>query len=923
MPSLTKVKILLLVLSMFVYAASMAQSFEFEVTTLPSGWSIYSVPEKFGNKQPLILRNSNSEYKYYEVENGRYQQPLFAPDDILTFLSVQPAYNDMAYVFYVMQGVPGAKIGLRTENGFVNKTPSGAAINNFQFHTKNLLEISRVDDTKQFFWIDQNNDFYPFDFAGTYEEIQYYHQLNEEQHFFKLRKADDTYDIKVAIGDFVTNINLNVLDYVIMGDFKKNGYINTFSKSGTGNAWEVRKRTDIGVSNFNDPLPNVGYSLVPLSQSSTESLVAYFNSTTSGIWRFDNVNLTFGGITPTEGGAKVGSSGFKFPELMGMVGDKPLVKMWGGTHPNYKPLLFLYQGNGQWLYLNDEFDNSNSITDAYNKLKLGDGMLLQTFEPNSPDGIINHYLVANNTILGLNSLLNQKVYQGLAFEKDGKTVFYNYGTDYIYDYFEYNHTVTGLEAFTNITPNGEWGHMTYYSDINHGKIVSIYNRDTDMLVYFALANGSLTMLTSDVAITDAGTAIFKTEDALYFPAITFYWPTTGAITVFKADAGGVNPVATIPGDFIGFSTWDNYKAELAFFAFRTSNYDVALINGSVKQSLSHVPATLHIALNEPTRVIDYIQNSVASLGYELMSSDESILNVSSSMSKQSHTITGLQVGVVTLTAQAMASGVYKPSDSYQIVVSVSKVNQTLINVPAIINLTLGGEGASLANITATSGLAIEWSAASDILTISSSGDITALVAGTTTITVSQIGNDVYNAISSHIEVHIADRLAQTISNLPGAITLTIGGSSFYLGNIVSNSGNEVVFDIANMATVSIVGDSLQALSLGTTTLTAYVLQSGIYAASEVYSVEVTVVDRPTSSKTWSEAAIKIYPNPATDYITIQSQGGGQRAAIYHATGTVVQEVVLLRDLERIDISALPQGVYIVRIGASSFSLVKE
>jgi len=68
--------------------------------------------------------------------------------------------------------------------------------------------------------------------------------------------------------------------------------------------------------------------------------------------------------------------------------------------------------------------------------------------------------------------------------------------------------------------------------------------------------------------------------------------------------------------------------------------------------------------------------------------------------------------------------------------------------------------------------------------------------------------------------------------------------------------------------------------------------------------------------------ISIYPNPASDYIKLLTNGKGNYA-IYNMSGTFVNSGIINKTGQYIDISGLPDGVYIMRATNSNYSFKKK
>ena len=73
-----------------------------------------------------------------------------------------------------------------------------------------------------------------------------------------------------------------------------------------------------------------------------------------------------------------------------------------------------------------------------------------------------------------------------------------------------------------------------------------------------------------------------------------------------------------------------------------------------------------------------------------------------------------------------------------------------------------------------------------------------------------------------------------------------------------------------------------------------------------------------------EPLLRVCPNPATDFIDVYvKQQDGGRAEIFDVNGKVVKSVQLKNEVNRIAISDLPQGVYVLRVNGESRKFVKQ
>jgi hypothetical protein len=72
----------------------------------------------------------------------------------------------------------------------------------------------------------------------------------------------------------------------------------------------------------------------------------------------------------------------------------------------------------------------------------------------------------------------------------------------------------------------------------------------------------------------------------------------------------------------------------------------------------------------------------------------------------------------------------------------------------------------------------------------------------------------------------------------------------------------------------------------------------------------------SSTKTFEVGALRVHPNPASDYIVVQlpeSMQGEVHATLTNQNGVEVMRVTMWKDMLHIDVSGIPAGVYILTI----------
>ena len=96
-----------------------------------------------------------------------------------------------------------------------------------------------------------------------------------------------------------------------------------------------------------------------------------------------------------------------------------------------------------------------------------------------------------------------------------------------------------------------------------------------------------------------------------------------------------------------------------------------------------------------------------------------------------------------------------------------------------------------------------------------------------------------------------------------------------------------------------------------------------YMDREVY---YTSLDLSTqiNTQTPEESTFSIYPNPATDQLTINnSQLTIKKIQIIDLTGKAIQQIESQNSIIRINISDLEQNIYFLKIGKQTRKFIKE
>jgi hypothetical protein len=235
-------------------------------------------------------------------------------------------------------------------------------------------------------------------------------------------------------------------------------------------------------------------------------------------------------------------------------------------------------------------------------------------------------------------------------------------------------------------------------------------------------------------------------------------------------------------------------------------------------------------------------------------------------------------------------------------------NQT-ITFDAITNKTLG-DAAFNVTATASSGLAVAFSSASDKITIAGA-QVTMIKAGSVTVTANQAGDASFNPAASVDRTFCINPAKPTIS-ISGADTETVVLTSS------SATGNQWFKDGVSISAAT--ANTLNVISVGTYSVQVTV-ETCISIKSNDFPIIVTGLELHPRAAT-------VYPNPTVGKVTIQIPGGrGGDIQIATLTGIPVLVLASHRDKEELIIDHFSAGMYFVTIttptGLFKTRLVKQ
>ncbi|MGX8713356.1 MAG: T9SS type A sorting domain-containing protein [bacterium] len=100
---------------------------------------------------------------------------------------------------------------------------------------------------------------------------------------------------------------------------------------------------------------------------------------------------------------------------------------------------------------------------------------------------------------------------------------------------------------------------------------------------------------------------------------------------------------------------------------------------------------------------------------------------------------------------------------------------------------------------------------------------------------------------------------------------------------------------------------------------------GVLYYTYLYPMEIQPVSVPQGSGIYGVEGISlnVYPNPASNMVVLSGFEGNGQAYLYDMRGSVVSTYALSGNETRLDLSAIPSGIYLLRVAGSAVKIVKK
>jgi len=133
--------------------------------------------------------------------------------------------------------------------------------------------------------------------------------------------------------------------------------------------------------------------------------------------------------------------------------------------------------------------------------------------------------------------------------------------------------------------------------------------------------------------------------------------------------------------------------------------------------------------------------------------------------------------------------------------------------------------------------------------------------------------------------------------------------------IKQGSGTVSSFSYTNARKLVFVNETMSVLSSAGSV-------SGTFTLNTVSNISFGEVASSSVRQNFQESSLSVYPNPAIDFITVRGVDSGL-LSIYSVVGAKVYETQLLDSNEKINVSALSSGIYILSVNGKSFKFNKK
>lgn len=184
----------------------------------------------------------------------------------------------------------------------------------------------------------------------------------------------------------------------------------------------------------------------------------------------------------------------------------------------------------------------------------------------------------------------------------------------------------------------------------------------------------------------------------------------------------------------------------------------------------------------------------------------------------------------------------------------------------------------------------------------------------------QVGNGTTTNQTSPVQLSLNVVLSVEWLSFTGYNKGSVNVLNWETANEVNNKGFQVerlnatgnVWDILGFKTANNKASSYDFMDNTPLSTSYYRLRQLDNDGKETFSKVISIASKGTDK-------LKVYPNPVSSVLTIETTEAGD----YHIFNLLGQQVLNGKATQRIDVSALPQGAYFLKVGAEQVKFVKQ
>jgi hypothetical protein len=261
----------------------------------------------------------------------------------------------------------------------------------------------------------------------------------------------------------------------------------------------------------------------------------------------------------------------------------------------------------------------------------------------------------------------------------------------------------------------------------------------------------------------------------------------------------------------------------------------------------------------------------------------------------------------------------KYSTVYVVVESDKNLQTQTIQFDPIPSKAVGDTDFSI-SASASSGLPVQFASSNPKVAKVTNNTVQIIGAGTCDIIAFQDGDLTYNPAGQLSRSLTVAKGNQTIAFPP--LQPKINGDPDFLPGASASSGLACAYTSSNPAVAAIVNGQIQIKGAGSATITAKQSGNINYNAAPEVSQELIVAVKTAVEQLSINNDFEIFPNPATDLITIKLNTENSGISIYNSWGSLVYSNAVSASVITIPVSQIGGiGVYFVQVNSTTKKLI--